>query len=483
MITLDGSNGGTASAGWYAQSAFAGTFSDGIVVDYTTGTGRITVGSSDGVTIYNGGTGARSALLNLDSSGNMGLGVTPSGWVSTYSQKAIQVGPVGSFSSLYVGSGNHQANLGNNVYDLAGTAKYIASGYASYYQQGTGAHAWYTAPSGTAGTAITFTQAMTLDASGNLGIGTSSPTTKVDLAGALANTGILQRLTANSSGANAKIQFGDIASYNWTFGTTGNAFTWSSSEYSTVTGTERMRLDSSGNLGIGTSSPSARLHAYVTSGGVSAQIETTASDQASVNLFNATRKFRLIADGSANALVIYDQTAGSERARIDSSGNFLVGTTSGSGKIVIKQPANNYTGGLSLYRSDSTDYWYLYSATSGNNFYIGVDGTDKGYFSSSTGAYTAVSDSRLKKNIENLNYGLVAVLNLRPVIYNMIDENDSDKKHIGLIAQEVKAVMDEAVDDLHGEQDFYGLDKSGLVPVLVKAIQELAARVAQLESK
>ena len=74
-ITLNGSTGGTASAGWYAQSAFTGTFSDGIVLDYTTGMGRISVGASDGLTVYNGGV-ASSALLTIDSSGNVGIGTS-----------------------------------------------------------------------------------------------------------------------------------------------------------------------------------------------------------------------------------------------------------------------------------------------------------------------------------------------------------------------------------------------------------------------
>ena len=75
-------------------------------------------------------------------------------------------------------------------------------------------------------------------------------------------------------------------------------------------------------------------------------------------------------------------------------------------------------------------------------------------------------------------------------MYNMILEEENVKQHIGFIAQEVKAVIDESVDDLIDEsQQFYGLDKSGLVPVLVKAIQEqqalittLTARITALES-
>ena len=75
-VTIDGTNGVTASASFYGQSTFTGTYTDGIVVDYTTGTGRITVGSSDGLKIRNGGTASPTDLVTVDSSGNVGIGTS-----------------------------------------------------------------------------------------------------------------------------------------------------------------------------------------------------------------------------------------------------------------------------------------------------------------------------------------------------------------------------------------------------------------------
>lgn len=108
--------------------------------------------------------------MRIDLSGNLGLGVTPSAWSAG---RAIELGGIGAY--LY-GGNSLQLIAGTNSYYNAGW-KYAATGAASQYQQVTGAHQWFTAASGTAGNAITFTQAMTLDASSNLYLGTTGNTT------------------------------------------------------------------------------------------------------------------------------------------------------------------------------------------------------------------------------------------------------------------------------------------------------------------
>jgi hypothetical protein len=140
--------------------------------------------------------------LIIDANGNLGLGVTPSAWRSAAA--ALQLGPTG-YPSL-----NEQANgstsLNFNCYEsAANTWTYLITGILpARYTQLSGAHAWFTAPSGTAGNTITFTQAMTLDASGLLGIGTTSPAQRLDVTG-----------VANS----VQARFGNVATRGLEIGT------------------------------------------------------------------------------------------------------------------------------------------------------------------------------------------------------------------------------------------------------------------------
>ena len=119
---------------------------------------------------YDMSTGTQS--MTLDSSGNLGLGVTPATWDSSFTVFQVRNGSVAST--------NGEIGVAFNKRYASGD-KYIANGYASQYIQTNGAHSWFNAPSGTAGNNISFTQAMTLDSSGRLGIGTSSPNQKLTL--------------------------------------------------------------------------------------------------------------------------------------------------------------------------------------------------------------------------------------------------------------------------------------------------------------
>ena len=128
-------------------------------------------------------TSGASRLL-IDTSGNVGVGVTPSAWGSN--SKALQLGG-GSASVSSTGAGSTASRFAHCAYfdNTNWLYQYTGVGPALYQVTGANAgstHAWYIAPGGTAGNAITFTQAMTLDASGNLLVGTTST------AGSVSNT-------------------------------------------------------------------------------------------------------------------------------------------------------------------------------------------------------------------------------------------------------------------------------------------------------
>jgi hypothetical protein len=124
--------------------------------------------AADTVAVATGG----SERMRVDSSGNLGLGVTPSAWSGL---RALEV-PGAFYGSNTSGTGYY---TGHNTFYNGSQWIYKNTAAAAYHEVVGNSFRWYNAPSGTAGNAITFTQAMTLDASGNLGVGTSSPAVKL----------------------------------------------------------------------------------------------------------------------------------------------------------------------------------------------------------------------------------------------------------------------------------------------------------------
>jgi hypothetical protein len=113
--------------------------------------------------------GSLTQALTLSSTGNLGLGVTPSAWNTSF--KALQVGVGASFWASNISSLPYAYMSSNQLYDAGNTSRYIMNGFATWYIQEEGTHKWLNAPSGTAGNAITFTQAMALTSGGNLYVG------------------------------------------------------------------------------------------------------------------------------------------------------------------------------------------------------------------------------------------------------------------------------------------------------------------------
>ena len=204
-----------------------------------------------------------SERMRLDSSGNLGLGVTPSAWGNIYI--AEQIGSTGSIHAR--AGGVELVGLSSNTYRTNSAANYIVTAPATLYQQTGGTHAWYNAPSGTAGNAITFTQAMTLDASGNLGLGvTPSAWTAGYKTIAVGGAGYSLWNTGSDFGLSANAYHNSGWKYNSTGGAglydiAANQHIWyiapSGTAGNAITFTQAMTLDASGNLLVGTTSASA----------------------------------------------------------------------------------------------------------------------------------------------------------------------------------------------------------------------------------
>jgi hypothetical protein len=256
--------------------------------------------------------------MRLDSAGNLGLGVTPSAW-NTAGNLVLP----GSRSLAFANAVGTVVTNGFND----GSWKYVATAAAARYDQNAGAHAWFNAVSGTAGNAISFTQAMTLDASGNLGIGASSPTRRLDVNGAIriANGSVLEW-----GGTSAAIA-GESSS-NTLFFYTSNV--------------ERIRIDSSGNLGLGTTTPAVRLDVVgaiatntslrtpqINNAGGTIGVEGVTASFPALKRSSTTLQVRLAddsADAAINASQLTTTAAAVDQSSIVSSGYSLTGSSAAS---------------------------------------------------------------------------------------------------------------------------------------------------------
>jgi hypothetical protein len=350
--------------------------------------------------------------MRIDDSGNLGLGVTPSAW----SWRALQVGSFGGFFAT--NSAAYASYLGNNAYYNGTNWVYLASSGAVHYELagGDGAHKWYTAPSGTAGNTISFTQAMTLDASGRLQIATtnsSATNTKLVAGAGLASTdGVIVANTANGNYA---------------------ALTLSNWDGTATTQGPRLVFDNSGR-------------GFFVIGG---------------------------SDGANNFDIC--RTWGTPDVRIDSSGNLLVGTTSST----VANP------GVVLYPSGQQAIGHANGTASGTAFssFLYNNGVIGSISQNGTTAvlYNTSSDARLKENIADAEDAGAKVDAIQVRQFDW--KADGSHQDYGMIAQELMTVAPEAVSGDPESDDMMGVDYSKLVPMLVKEIQSLRARVHALEGK
>jgi hypothetical protein len=260
--------------------------------------------------------------------------------------------------------------------------------------------------------------------------------------------------------------------------------------------TERMRIDSSGNLGIGTSSPTSYSSKFIeVSNATSAGLKLTAGTSG----LSLGADFSYIASDKSLRITTYESTGfirfntqDTERARIDSSGNLLVAKTSSSfSTLGAEMRATGQVLSAMSGSTNSTETLNVYSTGAAvQRFYVGLGGT---VYATST-SISAISDSTLKENVRDLETGLSEVMALKP---RRFDWKNGDAQNVaGFVAQEVEQVLPELVQDYvyrkdeeNGDSIKKSLKMGDILPTMVKAIQEqqsiitaLTARVAALES-
>lgn len=174
-----------------------------------------------------------------------------------------------------------------------------------------------------------------------------------------------------------------------------------------------------------------------------------------------------------------------ERMRVHANGNVSIGTvTSGSKLNIGGGPVDvGYSpgaGNTTYYRMEHGGSTIVYHNISSNTNYDIVNFGNGVRLAVNGNSWGAISDERKKKNIKSLEYGLTEIEALRPVRFDYKTEETNDSARVGFIAQELAPVIKEAV---QGSEDTeYSVTSSDLIPVLVKAIQELSAKVdAQAE--
>jgi len=254
-------------------------------------------------------------------------------------------------------------------------------------------------------------------------------------------------------------------------------------------GVEVARFDSAGSLGVGTTSPSSFNGARLISVGDVAAVVTGESWYRAYSTSAATDKkiwrFGNIGNGDFAFQTVNDAySSATERMRIDSSGNLLVGQTAtiNSERLCVRQSSSANTTGIVVGYGTAAGEFRSMSIISTNAMTFN-NGSNEAQLSSA-GAWVNASDARLKNSIVDIKYGLETVLNTQPRSYKM---NDLEGDYIGFVAQELQTVIPEVVSGNPETQ--LGVDYGSLVAVAFKAIQELkatvdaqAARIAALEN-
>lgn len=328
-------------------------------------------------------------------------------------------------------------------------------------------------------------------ASGNVGIGSTSPLSKLHVVSAL---GTIIRIGEQSGTTGKQMLFGIDATTGrgeiqavWQ-GTANTPLGLNVAGGNVLIGTttdngNKLQVNGTGyfagNVGIGTSSPNTILN-LKSSTTTELRLESVGGTYRSFIGFRTDgQKWDLGVNLTDVQDALSFNYAASEKMRITSGGNALIGTTTDrSDKLQVQGDivAQNTSGsGIFSRATSNTTTYGFYNNGSGSLILTNSGVANVGTFTMSTGVYVAISDINKKKDFEQSSIGLYAILNLKPILYRMKTENNTEK-HLGFIAQEVKKFIPQAYVE---QKDFIGLDYNSIIAALVKAIQQLNEKLVK----
>ena len=431
-----------------------------------------------------------SEKMRIDSEGNVGIGTTtPDTNLEVESSTGGVLRLTSSNTTVLTGESigkiefksNDASTGGNNVMGfIDSVATNVGTRYALSFGTGDAAAA---------------VERMRIDNLGNVGIGTTSPAVRLDFGASLNQAFHLYTSGADYYGINMT-QYDSQGYSTNIFSGNGGLIKFRTAS-GTSTQSTRMTITAAGNVGIGTTNPAVPLHISNTY----PVIRLTDSDGASPygQIINSAGILQLRADdgnSTANSSMQFFVDGG-EKARIDSSGNVGIGTTSPTyGKITVTESGSAYTGDY-IYGGTNGSYGALRCTLSASNSPSFIDFFRSSYSttvpvgaivtSGSNCLYQSYSDYRMKENVSELTGALDKVNNIQPKTFNY--KEDTETTYQGFIAHELQEVVPQAVsgkkDEVNedGTPKYQGVDNSHIVPLLVGAIQELKAEIELLKTQ